>query len=54
MLVAEESCLSVARPAPKRPARMSFPLWIALARATPVDAWRFDEAQGALGDTSPR
>ena len=54
VLVAEESCLSVARPAPKRPARMSFPLWMALARATPVDGWRFDEAQGALGDTSPR
>ena len=39
----------VARAAPKRPARMSFALWMALARATPVDGWRFDEAQGALG-----
>ena len=54
VLVAEAGCLSVARPAPKRPARMSFPLWMALARATPVDGWRFDEAQGALGDASPR
>ena len=32
--------LTVARPAPKRPARMSFPLWMALARATPVEGWR--------------
>jgi hypothetical protein len=50
VLVADEVGLVVARPAPKRPARMSFPLWMALARATPVDGWRFDEAQLALGD----
>ena len=42
--------LTVARPAPRRPARMSFPLWMALARATPVEGWRLEDAQGALGD----
>jgi hypothetical protein len=25
-------------------------LWMALARATPVEGWRFDEAQSALGE----
>jgi hypothetical protein len=29
---------------------MSFPLWMALARATPVEGWRFEDAQGALGE----
>ena len=53
VLVADEARLEVARPAPRRPARMSFPLWMALARATPVEGWHFDEAQGALGDASP-
>jgi hypothetical protein len=53
VLVADDATLEVARPAPKRPARIGFALWMALARATPVDGWRFDEAQGALGDTSP-
>ena len=50
VLVAAEAGLIVVRPAPKRPARMSFPLWMALARATPVEGWRFDEAQSALGE----
>ncbi len=53
VLVAGESGLTVARPARKRPSRMSFPLWMALARATPMEGWRFDEAQAALGDASP-
>jgi hypothetical protein len=53
VLVAHEARLEVARPAPKRPVRMSFPLWMALARATPVEGWCFDEVQGALGDASP-
>lgn len=44
--------LDVARPAPKRPMRMPFGLWMALARATPVEGWRRDDAQGQLGDTS--
>lgn len=53
VLIADEARLVVARPAPKWPARMSFPLWMALARATPVEGWRFDEAQTPLGDASP-
>jgi hypothetical protein len=28
---------------------MSFPLWMALARATPVEGWRLEDAQVALG-----
>ena len=50
VLVADAGGLTVARPAPRRPARMSFPLWMALARATPVEGWRFEEAQAALGE----
>ncbi|MBX3620967.1 MAG: hypothetical protein KF891_13435 [Rhizobacter sp.] len=42
--------LDVLRPAPKRPMRMSLALWMALARATPVEGWRSDEAQAWLGD----
>ncbi len=53
VLVADDARIEVARAAPKRPARMSFRLWMALARATPVEGWRFDEAQSALGDPSP-
>ena len=45
--------LDVLRPAPKRPMKMSLPLWMALARATPVEGWRNDEAQGWLGDELP-
>jgi hypothetical protein len=45
--------LDVLRPAPKRPMKMSLPLWMALARATPVEGWRHDEAQGWLGDELP-
>ena len=41
--------LEVARPAPKRPTRIGFALWMALARATPVDGWRLDDAQMPLG-----
>ena len=49
MLVASEHGLEVARPAPKRPTRIGFALWMALARATPVDGWRLDDAQMPLG-----
>jgi hypothetical protein len=49
VLVAGEAALSVARPAPKRALHMSFGLWMALARAAPLE--RCDEdAQGRLGD----
>lgn len=52
VMVASETGLEVARAAPKRPMRMSFALWMALARATPVTGWRFDESQGFLGDAA--
>ena len=47
--------LGVARAAPRRAARMTLAIWMALARATPLDGWRFEEeAQGHLGDpTTP-
>jgi hypothetical protein len=50
VLVAGEGGLVVERPAPKRPTRIGFALWMALARATPVEGWRLDDAQIALGD----
>jgi hypothetical protein len=49
VLVADAGGLAVARPAPWRPSRMTFPLWMALARATPVEGWRLEDAQAALG-----
>ena len=49
VLVASEHGLEVARPAPKRPTRIGFALWMALARATPVEGWRLDDAQMPLG-----
>ncbi|MBV9889922.1 MAG: hypothetical protein JO090_03435 [Rhizobacter sp.] len=45
VLLATDADLAVARPAPKRPARIGFALWMALARATPVEGWRLDDAQ---------
>lgn len=46
--------LDVARPAPKRAMQMPFGLWMALARATPLEGWRLEEAQGLLGaDATP-
>jgi hypothetical protein len=53
VLVATAGGLTVARPAPRRPTRMGFALWMALARATPVEGWRLDDAQAALGDEHP-
>ena len=52
VLVASDGALEVARPAPKRPMQMPFGLWMALARATPLEGWRLEDAQGQLGDTS--
>jgi hypothetical protein len=49
VLVASADGLIVERPAPKRPARIGFALWMALARATPLEGWRLDDAQAALG-----
>ena len=51
VLVASDGALDVARPAPKRAVRLPFGAWMALARAAPVDGWRFEDAQGCLGDT---
>jgi hypothetical protein len=52
VLIADGAALQVARAAPKRAMRMPFGLWMALARAVPLDGWRFEDAQGLLGDTA--
>jgi hypothetical protein len=52
VLVASADGLEVERPAPKRPMRMPFQLWMALARATPLAGWRLEDEQRGLGDTS--
>ena len=49
LMVAHAAGLDVMRPAPRRPQRLPFPVWMALARATPVEG-RLDEAQLWLGD----
>jgi hypothetical protein len=49
VMAAEGAALEVLRPAPKRAMGMSLGLWMALARATPVEGWRHEEAQGWLG-----
>ena len=51
VLVATDTSLDVARAAPKRAMQMPFGLWMALARATPLQGWRLEDAQGHLGDT---
>jgi len=51
VLVATETGLDVARAAPKRAMQMPFGLWMALARATPLEGWRVEDAQAHLGDT---
>jgi hypothetical protein len=53
VLVARGLALEVARPAPKRPMRLPFSTWMVLARATPLDGWRAEEAQRWLGDVAP-
>jgi len=53
VMAAQGAQLDVLRPAPKRPMQMSLPLWMALARATPVEGWRSEEAQGWLGEGPP-
>ncbi len=49
VMLATGTTLEVARPAPRRALRMSFGLWMSLARATPLPGWRADDAQGHLG-----
>lgn len=53
VIVAGDACFAVARVAPKRACRLPFALWMALARATPVDGWKLDDAQGGLGPCDP-
>ena len=50
VMIATDAALEVARPAPRRAMQMPFGLWMALARATPVEGWRLDDAQRLLGD----
>lgn len=50
VMAAHGTQLEVLRPAPKRAMAMSLPLWMALARATPEESWRHDDAQGWLGE----
>ena len=52
VMLADDTGLAVARPAPKRPMQMSFVLWMALARATPVDNGPDEDVQAWLGDTA--
>lgn len=47
VMVARESALEVLRPAPKRPLKLPFAVWMVLARATPEPL--DDESQGWLG-----
>jgi hypothetical protein len=51
VMLASDTGLEVARSAPKRAMILPFGLWMALARATPLDGWRSEDAQAALGDT---
>lgn len=54
LLVASEGRLFVERAAPRRPARMGFTLWMALARATPIEGWRLDDGQPGLAADDER
>jgi hypothetical protein len=52
VMVADGAALEVLRPAPKRAMRMPLGVWMALARATPVEGWQHEDAQGLLGGAS--
>jgi DNA-binding MarR family transcriptional regulator len=54
VMLAAGAGLEVARPAPKRAMTMPFGLWMALARATPMDNGEDAHAQGRLGDPGPQ
>ena len=54
VLVATDTALEVARPAPKRAMHLPFDAWMALARAAPLAGWRLEDSQGLLGDTRGR
>jgi hypothetical protein len=51
VLLACDGALQVARPAPRRAMRPPFDVWMALARATPLEGWRAEDVQDGLGDT---
>ena len=51
VLVAMDGGFDVARPAPKRAMELPFGVWMALARATPMDNGPDEDAQSLLGDT---
>jgi hypothetical protein len=50
VMLASDTGLEVARAAPRRAMQPSFGLWMALARATPIEGWMHDDAQRWLGD----
>ena len=50
VMFAADTALHVARPAPKRPLRMSFGLWMALARAAPLANGHDQDSQPELGE----
>ena len=50
VLLATPAGLEVARPAPQRAMQMPFGLWMALARATPMEGWRSEDEQALLLD----
>jgi hypothetical protein len=52
VIIATASGLETARAAPPRAARMRFDLWMALARAVPLER-EMDEGQGCLGEATP-
>jgi hypothetical protein len=51
VMLASDAGLEVARSAPKRAMTLPFGLWMALARAAPLEGWRSEDPQAALGDT---
>lgn len=48
VIIATGSALDVARPAPRRPCRPGFGLWMALARAVPLPGWQPEDDQPPL------
>lgn len=52
LVAGDDGALDVARPAPKRPLRLPFMVWMALARAAPQPA--DDDPQPGLGEVEPR
>jgi hypothetical protein len=48
VMVARDGGLDCLRPAPRRAMKLPFAAWMTLARATPVEGWQHDDAQGFL------